>query len=469
LSLTGIDTIVFLMLENRSFDQMLGYLSLDETRGSLPVDGIRSDPDWRFPFANVSRGAEYPIRKISANQQIKQDPPHGYGSIAMQINMAPRGPGASMMGGFVESYVKAHKRVDDPGVVMGYYDAKDVPSYDFLARNFCVCDKWFTSLPLGTQANRLMAMAGESLVLDNVTGLPEQRLVYDWLEERGVPWRVYVSGGYAPFFIMMRRWAFRIVKSLALGGDNFRRFSALRRDWLSAEKMPSVIFIEPEYADAPMSTPNDDHPPAPISRGQDFVREIYTILTSNKERWSSTLMIVTYDEHGGFFDHVPPPKVETEVAGVTLKNLGPRVPALLVSQHVAAGQVFSEPLDHTSVLQLLAERFGEGAPYSAAVARRQAHLGRISSALLAEPRKGKSPSMPPRPRKLGAAPPPVPSVPTAPDTPNAAAIDAIMRELAREHPELLNQPAWGEMKVYLETNTPPTPRHRDSLGDADEL
>ena len=90
----------------------------------------------------------------------------------------------------METYLAAHEKVSDPGVVMGYYEAKDVPTYDFLARNFCVCDKWFTSLPLGTQANRLMAMSGESLVLDNVTRLPDQKLVYDWLEEKKVPWRV---------------------------------------------------------------------------------------------------------------------------------------------------------------------------------------------------------------------------------------------------------------------------------------
>src|SRR3546814_20169855 len=85
-------------------------------------------------------------------------------------------------------------------------------TFDFLAHNFCVCDRWFTPLPLGTQANRLMAMSGASRVVDNVTGLPDQHLVYDWLEERGVPWRVYVPGGSAPFFIMIQRLTPQIVK-----------------------------------------------------------------------------------------------------------------------------------------------------------------------------------------------------------------------------------------------------------------
>jgi phospholipase C len=469
MALTDIDTIVFVMLENRSFDQMLGYLSLDETAGRLEVDGLSSDPSWQYPLANVSRGAEYPIRKVPGAQEIRQDPPHGCESIRMQIDTPPRGPGADRMGGFVESYVRAHRTVDDPGVVMGYYDARDVPTYDFLARNFCVCDRWFSSLPLGTQANRLMAMAGESKVVDNVIGLPDQKLLYDWCEERGIPWRVYVSGGFTPFFIMMRRWAPRILASLALGRGPLRRLSKFRRDWNSEEPQPSVILIEPEYADAPMSDPNDDHPPAPISKGQDLVRDVYEILTSNPARWQKTLMIVTYDEHGGFFDHVPPPDLETKVGDTIFSTLGPRVPALLVSPHVERGQVFSELLDHTSFLQLVAERFAGSEGFSDAVTERQTNLGRISRALAKSAREERPPSMPPRTRLRTAATKTAPRRPTAPNTPNAAGIDAIMRELAAAHPELIEQPGWSEMRTYLETNRPPVPLHEDNTGDADDL
>lgn len=233
MALNGIDTIIFVMLENRSFDQMLGYLSLDDTPGPLAVDGLRSDPAWQRAFANSAGGNSYPLKKLAAAQAIRQDPPHGHESIGRQIETPPAGPGADKMGGFVATYLDAHERVDDPGAVMGYYGSKDVPTYDFLARNFCVCDRWFTSLPLGTQANRLMAMAGQSKVLDNVIGLPNQQLVYDWLDARGIGWRAYISGGYAPFFIMMRRWALKIVGSLAIGNGPFRRFSAFRKEWQS--------------------------------------------------------------------------------------------------------------------------------------------------------------------------------------------------------------------------------------------
>lgn len=233
--------------------------------------------------------------------------------------------------------------------------------------------------------------------------------------------------------------------------------------------MPSVIFIEPEYADAPMSDPNDDHPPAPVSKGQDFVREIYEIVSSNEARWRKTMMIVTYDEHGGFFDHVPPPEIASTAGGVAFETLGPRVPALLVSPHVGAGVVFSERLDHTSVLQLIAERFGDGKGYSDAVDARQTYLGRIANALLTEPRPQRPVAMAPRARGSGPAIRTVPQPPTAPQTPNAAAIDAVMREMAAEHPDLLAQPGWSEMRTYMATNAPPAPLHRDNLGDAEEL
>src|SRR3546814_3436632 len=100
MAITDIDTIVFVMLENRSFDHMLGYLSLDETARGLPVDGLRSDKAWQWPWANLARGAEYPIRQIPGTQPIDEDTPHGREAIEMQIGTAPRGPGTERMGGF---------------------------------------------------------------------------------------------------------------------------------------------------------------------------------------------------------------------------------------------------------------------------------------------------------------------------------------------------------------------------------
>lgn len=461
MSLTAIETIVIVMLENRSFDHMLGYLSLNETADRFPLEGLRSDPAWRNSYVNGAAGKSYALRRLSADQNVTDDPPHDRASINLQINTAAHGPGRSQMGGFVQSFLKGHPKAADPGAVMGYYDGDTLRTYDFLARHFCVCDHWYASLPLGTQANRLMAMAGQSSVVDNVTPLPDRELAYDWLNERKIPWRAYVSGGYAPFFLMMRRWAPSIVQSIALENGNFRRFGAFQEEWSSKRPFPNVAFIEPEYQDAPLSHPNDDHPPAPVSRGQDFVWQIYNILIGNPARWNKTLMIVTYDEHGGFFDHVPPAAVPTNIGNVALATTGVRVPALLISPFVQARQVFSEPLDHTSILQLLADRFANSR-YSDVVSDRQQHFGRIANALGGKPRADIP--RPPAAAAVRATPaPPELAVPCAPQTPNAAAIDSVAREMLRQHPEWMNMPGWQKMKEYLQKNPPAVPKHHGQI------
>jgi phospholipase C len=466
MALQDIETIIFVMMENRSFDHMLGYLSLDDTPNKMAVDGLRSDPQWQASYANVANGGTFPLRRLPPLHPVKEDPPHGQVRIKTQIDTPPAGPGPTKMGGFVKTFVEAHPASTDPGVVMGYYDAATLPTYDFFARNFCVCDKWFTPLPLGTQANRLMAMAGESKVVDNVVPLPDQKLVYDWLKEKGIGWRVYVSGGFAPFFLMMKRWALPIARSIALGDGAFRRYGKFRDHWASDAQLPPVIFIEPEYEDAPGSKPNDDHPPAPATRGQAFLNDIYRTVVSNKARWAKTLMIVTYDEHGGFFDHVAPPAIAGQAGGVAFATTGPRVPAFLISPHVEAGQVFSETLDHTAFLTLLDERFNGGAGYSPAVTQRQSKFGRLSRALRATARAGAAPKLAaPTEFKVLASASEAAGTPRAPDTPNAAGLDAMARELREEHPELFNKEGWREMDRYLDENTPPVPKNQDHIGD----
>jgi len=471
MALSDIDTFVYVMLENRSFDHMLGYLSLDDTPGRMAVDGLRTDPAWRARHANLGNGTPHQVKRLLSAQPIDEDPPHGNATIAKQIN-TPTAGGAATMGGFVQTYLDAFRNPPpaDPAAVMGYYDAEAVGIYDFLARNYCVCDRWFTPLPLGTQANRLMAMSGTSKVVDNVRGLPDQELVYDWLGGRGIGWRAYVSGGFVPFFLMMSKWTVRIGASLAFGDGPFRRLGKLAANWASSKTMPQVIFIEPEYGDAPGSKPNDDHPPAPVSRGQKLVAEVYNTLIANPARWSRTMMIITYDEHGGFFDHVPPLAIPGKAGATAFATTGPRVPALIVSPHVGQGQVFSEALDHTSFLQLLADRFTSDGKYSPPVTERNQALGRISRALLATPRTGPPPPLPQLQFQamtpLAAAAPEAiaPAAADAPPTPNAFALDAAARRFAAECPEAIERPELRQLKHYLERNAPPRPRRRDNVG-----
>ena len=455
MALADIETVVVVMMENRSFDHMVGYLSLSSTPGPLPLEGLSSDPTWRDAHANPYDGKNFAVHRLDPAAGVLIDPPHDHASIALQISTSPAGPGPTLMGGFVESYVQfASTPPPDPTVVMGYFDKAAVPIFDFFARNYCVCDHWFSAVPLGTQANRLMAMAGESLVLDNAPLLlPEQPLVYDWLTEHKISWCTYQSGDFLPFFSLMPKWLPEMGTSLTASfligmPGRFRRYTRFKSEWQSNNSMPSVIFIEPEYTDGPHATPNDDHPPTGVAPGQAFLADIYETLTSNPARWAKTMLVITYDEHGGFFDHFAPLSIPTMVAGQQIARTGVRVPGFVVSPHVAPGTVFTGPLDHTSILQLLDDRFGGGPGYSVAVNQRQVFLDRLLNTLA--PSAQVSPPSP-----LPSVTVPVATIthtvakPTAPSTPNAHALHIAARKLADDHPDLIAQPGWEKLKEYL--------------------
>ncbi|CAE6730989.1 alkaline phosphatase family protein [Paraburkholderia aspalathi] len=444
----NIKTIIIVMMENRSFDHVLGYLSLD----GKDVNGLSADPTWLENFTNRYGGKTYPIHALSPSTQLIPDPPHDRTPISTQIKTPCANGGCPELGGFVASYATRNPPPADLSMVMGYYTAGALPVYDFFAKNFTICDSWFAPLPTGTQANRLMAMAGESAISDNVSGfLPEQSLVYDWLTAHGASWCVYQSGGFFPFFSLMPKWLPEIVTSLALpldgNGGRFRRYSRFKEDWTNSSNLPQVIFIEPEYTDGPHRVPNDDHSPTGVAPGQAFLADIYQTISASK-RWDETLMIVTYDEHGGFFDHVSPLEISTDVAGYQFQTTGLRVPAFLVSPYVAPGGVFSGDLDHTSILQLLADKFNAGGTYSAPVSART-QLSKLSSALSETRTPGSAPKLNvPIASKLLAA------APVAPPTGFSACAQAfrsVALKVQQDHPELLYSPNWGDLASFVAT------------------
>lgn len=379
-----VETIVVVIMENRSFDHMLGYLSLPGA-SRMPVEGLQLDPAWLRQHANSG------IEPFELSVLGIDDPPHEQATIATQLGTPSASDGPCPMNGFVESYLKREPAPSDKRLVMGYYTAPSVPAFDFFARNFTICDHWFAALPTGTQANRLMAMGGATTIIDNASlFLPDQPLVYDWLTDHQVTWCAYQSGHYLPFFALMGAWQDEIANSLALdflvshAHPRFRRFSNFARDWQTEQSMPSVIFIEPEYTDGPHGVPNDDHPPTGVTQGQSLLSDIYNALLSNPTRWAKTVMIVTYDEHGGFYDHVPPLYIPTPLInhGSTpvFTTTGVRVPGFVISPLVDPATVYNKPLDHTSILQFIADKFGQSF-YSPAVMYRQSALARLSECL----------------------------------------------------------------------------------------
>jgi phospholipase C len=485
MALDRIEHIVFLMLENRSFDQMLGYLSREDTPNRLQLEGLQANEAWLSATANYEEAGGRPHRsKLIASTLKIDDPPHGWRRVPKQMATPSNIPGPRTMGGFVKTYVDAweeddNRRPADPGAVMGYYDANSVWAYNFLARNYCVCDHWFTPLPTGTQPNRLMGMGGHTSIRKNKKPfIPKHDLVYNWLNRNDVDWAVYRWGGNLPFFALMPAWWDDILES-EIGDGKFKKFDRLREDWRPGGEAPPVLFIEPAYSELRGERANDDHAPTRITGGQLLVADLYDILTSNAARWAKTLLIITYDEHGGFFDHVEPLRIEKQVDEHRFETTGPRVPALLVSPFVDPGQVWSEPVDHTAFLSLLAEKFSRsGTPYSEHVSTRQSSyqgFGRLSAALRPTARSGPPPGLP-RPltvrlgsafQAIGLALPGRGAVDAAPTarTPTAIAFDKAARRTAEKRPDLPAREDWDGLRWQLAHPLPDGPEQDDHIGD----
>lgn len=374
-----VSTVVLVMMENRSFDHMLGHLTLENL---VPgVNGLQADLS---AYENVYKGGGYlpfPMKP----RRLSHDLPHEWHEVATQLSHSPVTQQFTMKG-FVEAYAAFTKtRPAQQAAPMGYFASRHVPITSFLARSFRSCDRWHAPLPTSTQPNRTMAFCGASQIFDTSGGariIPCDDILFDWLDRAQVRWRVY-HDGLSFFALYSRAWKHVL-------GEHFRDFEYYFRDMQSepVESGPQVIVVEPSYNDAPHigpDHPNDNHPPLAVGWGEDFLRRVYQAATVNPERWKQTVLIYYYDEHGGFHDHEPPPPIGYDTRGNpshAFESLGPRVPAVVVSPLVAPGTVCNALFDHTSVLQLLAEIFTPGTPYSDAVEeRRQQGICNLSVAL----------------------------------------------------------------------------------------
>lgn len=371
-----VDTIVVVMMENRSFDHVLGYLSSPAYGNRRDVDGIADPQDLRFLNPNSDGQGIAPFWMDDG--PLTSDLPHDPNGIATQLAYSDIKK-TFLMNGFVTAFENEfHTSVHQPPV-MGLLRPTSLPTTAALAAKYTVCDRWFACIPTSTAPNRLMSMCGYTDIRDTGITVPNQMTVYDWLLDRGISWRVYYAG--IPFFTLMPRVAPLILTS------HFRPLDDLAKDLAEGDPndWPQVMFIEPDYYDSPVHLrgPCDNHAPLAMAPGERFLAEVYRTLSSEKERWARTVLIVTYDEHGGCFDHVPPLPVKyRNPNGVAFNTTGPRVPAIVVGPFAPTG-VSHVNLDHTSILQLIAERFGKpGEMYSPEVAgRRTQAIGSVSAAL----------------------------------------------------------------------------------------
>jgi phospholipase C len=372
----GIKHVVVLMLENRSFDHMLG--SLREVFPAL--DGI--DPV--NPGSNVDPREPNPpyFQKPTSTTALPHDPRHDLANVRHQVD-SPLG----RCGGFVDDFKTAYGAPREvTQEVMGYYDFGDLPAIHRLAAEFTICDRWFSSVPGPTWTNRLFAHSGTSLGRVEMPNPPfnlqlfryNQTTLYDRLNEQGISWRIYYGDVPQSLILEHQRRPQNAVRYRRFAGglftDSFEQAAAS-----APGDFPQFVFIEPSY----FLNQNDQHPPSDVMHGDVLIARVYNALRRNEALWAETLLVIVYDEHGGFYDHVyPGPAVPPDghAEEYTFDRYGVRVPAILASPWVGRG-AFATELDHTSLLRYLSDKWQLG-PLGA----RTAVANSFAGAILASPR-----------------------------------------------------------------------------------
>jgi phospholipase C len=368
--LSSVQHIVQLMLENRSFDHMLGFLYPGKTGpGGQPFEGLAGTesnadgsgkPVTVFQIDPASPGAYF---------MPGADPAEGYANTNVQLfgTGAPPSPPVATMTGFVTSFASAisydqrSNQSVEPGTtptsIMGIFPPSALPVLSGLARGFAVCDHWYSSVPTETMPNRAFACAATSQGhMNDATASFTVPSIFGLLTEHNESWKIY---GYDAEPLTRGNFPDTVDAPEA----NFGRFADFQAD-AAAGRLPTYSFLEPSWS----STGNSEHPNYDVALGEEFILQAYQAVRSGPG-WPSTLLVITYDEHGGCYDHVPPPSGATPPDstvgefGFDFTRFGVRVPAVLVSPLIAAGTIFrvpagGVPIDHTSVLKTIEQRWG---------------------------------------------------------------------------------------------------------------
>ncbi|HMQ16193.1 MAG TPA: alkaline phosphatase family protein, partial [Phycisphaerae bacterium] len=312
-----IDHIVVVMMENRSYDHVLGYRArppINDGADGLTdgvIGAIEGAPNGPFDVRGL-REAKFPPNEIGLMTRLPKGVGHEVHDVDQQLSVRIPGPGGVTINspkGFVDNF-KPRLEVDPQGVVpddvLGFYDQQDLPFFAYLADNYAYCDRYYCSHPGPTLPNRMYSLTGDVQhdrygfpILDNNDGdnflLSRAPTIYDYLVRRGRSFRVYESEPSVTMLRMFARYATDIVNIVPL--------SRLAAD-VARGDLPALTAIEPQMHAHPQ---DDDHPDADMHRGQIFLRRVYDALTANRALWRKTLLIITYDEHGGLYDHVVPP------------------------------------------------------------------------------------------------------------------------------------------------------------------
>lgn len=324
---TRVQHVVLVMMENRSFDHLLGWHpTADGRQAGLSYTDASGNTKTTYPLAPEYMGCDHP------------DPDHSFDGSRVSYN-----------GGAMDGFLRAGQNDE---LAIGYYEESDRPFTSALARHYTTADRYFASILAETYPNRIFQHAAQTDRLVNTLDTSTLPTIWDRLADAGVSGRYYYSD--IPF--------------LALWGSKYNSIEAPYSQFLAdaaAGTLPAVSFVDPRFLVEELGTCNSDHPHCDIRAGDAFLAEAFHAVASGPD-WSSTVFIVTFDEGGGFFDHVAPPRVVAannvdpdRVNGKTL--LGFRVPAIIASPwskgRPGNPRVSSTVFDHTSVLKLIEWRW----------------------------------------------------------------------------------------------------------------
>jgi phospholipase C len=358
--------VVVLMMENRSFDHMLGALHAQHPA----IDGLagnETNPDSTGVPAAVTPNAAY-------QSQLDPDPDHHFPAVDLQIfggiTTAQNPNRTPNMQGFVKSYFNQQHNIAHSHDILNYFTPDKLPVLTGLATEFAVFNRWFSSIPGPTLCNRAFAHYGTSfgqVSMDVFYWNKQYKSIYERLiaASPAVSTRLYYYDEASS--------SLEVVNLLQNQPSLFGTF----QDFLDAcnrNKLPDYSFIEPNYTDhdAPDGSGEliacDQHPDHDVRAGEQFIATVYNAIRQNPNLWPNTALLIVYDEHGGIYDHVPPPScmpdgfvAQPSATGTPdpfhFDRLGVRVPAILVSPWIARGSVINETFEHASIPATVTDYF----------------------------------------------------------------------------------------------------------------
>jgi phospholipase C len=322
----GIDHIVVVMMENRSFDHMLGWVP--------GADGKQAGLTFKD-----SKGKSYSTHNLAPHYQncLLADPDHSYDGGRTEIN-----------DGAMDGFLLTQPAGDT--FPIGYYTADSLPFFKGVAANWTICDRYFSGILAPTSPNRFYMHAGQTDRISNTSTVSTLPTVWD---------RMLGAGRSVAYY-------YEDVSYTALWGKKYKsfsqRFSKFASD-VASGKLADLTYVDNVGKDVHelIGVSRDDHPYADVRDGQAFLNEVYNTIRTGPH-WATTLMIINYDEWGGFYDHVTPPyaPVTAEEFAATGNDgrLGCRVPCVLIGPRARRGVVEHTQFDPNSILNMIAWRFG---------------------------------------------------------------------------------------------------------------